>query len=84
MKKGRIILSAAFVLAALGSAFALKASKFSTSNLYTHVTGTYRQIPCATSNQGLGNCLITATVYTRNASGVYTPYSGPKFATPNL
>lgn len=79
MKKGKIILSAAVVLAAFGSAFALKATKFATSNLYTHTTGVYRPILCSTNDQALGDCLITAPVYTRSQAGVYTQFNGAKY-----
>lgn len=84
MKKGRIILSVAVVLAAVGSAFALKATKVAQSNLYTFSGGAYHVIQCTSVPNTLGPCASQAnTVYTRT-TGTYKVFTGERYIAPSL
>jgi len=49
MRRNKIILSAVVLLAAAGSAFAVKSARFIPANVYTYSGGTYTLIQCATA-----------------------------------
>ena len=87
MKKGKIFLSTAAFLTAIGGVFAFKAhhAGLTNGNLYTFSSSRdpqYLQIPCTTDSGAIGACTATGTLYTFSSVGGnhYTAYTG----TPHL
>jgi hypothetical protein len=66
------------ILVTVTSAFALKAHKRATGNLFT-AAGT--RVACNTVNQGLGSCPITTIPLYTKATAPHTIYTAAKFAT---
>jgi hypothetical protein len=66
MRLSRIFLNAGAIAVTALAFFAFRPAKFTLGTLFTDTTGSFRQVDCVRTSQGVGTCASTVTYYTQS------------------